>query len=138
MKKLFSTRYTDNAFNFAILLLRLFAGISMAVNHGYGKLTNFKQILASDKGFADPFGIGQSMSLSLTIFAEFFCAIFIAVGLLTRLASIPLIIAMCVAFFMVHHARIGEGELAGLYLTIFVVLLFVGPGKISVDRLLGK
>ncbi len=136
MKKLFSTRYTDNAFNFAILLLRLFAGISMAVNHGYGKLTGFKQVLA--KGFADPFGIGQSMSLSLTIFAEFFCAIFIAVGLLTRLASIPLIIAMSVAFFMAHHARIGEGELAGLYLTIFVVLLFVGPGKISVDRLLGK
>lgn len=136
MRKLFSTRYSDNAFNFGILLLRLFAGISMAVNHGYGKLTGFNQYLA--KGFVDPFGLGQSVSLSLTIFAEFFCAIFIALGLLTRLATIPLIIAMAVAFFMVHHSRLGEGEMAGIYLTIFVALLFVGPGKISVDRLIGK
>jgi len=137
MKKLFSTRYSDNAFNFAILLLHLFAGTTMALNHGYDKLIHFQSKLAKG-GVGDPFGIGASASLSLTVFAEFFCAIFVAVGLLTRLATIPLIIAMCVAFFMAHHARLGEGEAAGIYLVIFVALLFVGPGKISVDRLLGK
>ncbi|MDF2383911.1 DoxX family protein [Nostoc ellipsosporum NOK] len=137
MKKLFSTRYSDNAFNFGILLIRLFAGTAMALNHGYDKLIHYQSKLAQG-GVGDPFGIGTSASLSLAIFAEFFCAIFVAVGLLTRLVTIPLIVAMSVAFFMAHHARMGEGELAGIYLVIFVALLFVGPGKISVDRLLGK
>ena len=137
MRKLFSTNYSDNGFSFGILILRLVAGLTMAINHGYGKLTNFNGVLAK---FGDPIGIGSKASLSLLIFAEFFCAILLALGLLTRFAAAVLVIAMGVAFFIAHKGEIfsQSGEPSALYLAIFICILFTGPGKVSADRLIGK
>ena len=106
------------------------------IPHGYDKLMNFAVKSAK---FADPFHIGSTTSLAMVVFAEFFCAILIVAGLMTRLASIPLIIVMGVALFMSHNGDIfGEGEKAALFLFGYVALLFSGPGKISVDKLIGK
>lgn len=135
MKKLFSTRYSDTAFSFAILILRLGLG-TMVAFHGYTKLMKFSSL---SQTFSDPFHIGHTASLSLVIFAEFFCGALVVLGLLTRFACIPLVIAMFVALYFSHHMQIfAEGEKAALYLTGFITLLFVGPGKVSVDRLIGK
>jgi len=136
MRKLFSTSTSDNAFSFAMLILRLGVGSSMMINHGLDKLMHFAQ---KAPRFADPFHIGSTTSLSLVVFAEFFCAAFIILGLFTRLACIPLIIAMSVALFFAHKgAFFGVGESAGLFLSCFVTLLFTGPGKVSLDRFIGK
>lgn len=135
MKKIFSTKYSDRSISFALLLLRLSLG-GMMINHGYQKLMSFA---TKSHGFSDPFHIGGPASMGLTIFAEFFCAIFILTGLMTRLACIPLIIAMGVAVFDAHHGQVfGDGEHAALYLLGYMALLFTGPGKFSVDRLIGK
>ena len=139
MKKLFSTRTSDSAFTFATLLLRLGFGILMLINHGWPKLTHYAEM---QQKFGDPIGLGKPVSLALVVFAEFFCAAFVIFGLFTRLACIPLIIAMGVAFFKVHNmmygAGPGSGEMALLFLIAFIVLFFTGPGKVSVDRLIGK
>jgi putative oxidoreductase len=140
MKKLFSTRCSDTSFNIATLLLRLGFGLLMLLNHGYSKLSNYPGMLQK---FKDPTGLlSNSVALAMTVFAEFFCAAFIILGLFTRLACIPLIIAMGVAFFIVHNGKFapgpGSGEMALLYLTAFLALLFTGPGKISLDRFIGK
>ncbi|HJW16352.1 MAG TPA: DoxX family protein [Flavisolibacter sp.] len=136
MRKLFSTSTSDNAFSFAMLVLRLGVGLSMMINHGLDKLMHFAQ---KAPRFADPFHIGSTTSLSLVVFAEFFCSAFIILGLFTRLACIPLIIAMSVALFIAHKgAFFGVGESAGLFLACFVTLLFTGPGKVSLDRFIGK
>ena len=135
MKKLFSTKYSDNAIAFSLLLLRLSLG-GLMIPHGYKKLMNFA---AKSSTFSDPLHIGSTLSMALTIFAEFFCAAFIVVGLMTRFATIPLIIAMGVAVFIAHDGKVfGDGETATLFLFGFVALLFAGPGKISMDRLIGK
>jgi putative oxidoreductase len=135
MKKLFSTKYSDRSISLALLLLRLSLG-GLMIPHGYKKLMNFA---AKSSSFADPFHIGGPASMGLAIFAEFFCAVFIVLGLMTRLATIPLIVAMSVAVFIAHKGEIfGEGEHAALYLFGFIVLLFTGPGKISMDKLIGK
>ncbi len=85
--------------------------------------------------FGDPLGIGPAASLHLSAFAEFICAILIILGLLTRLASIPLIINMAVAALIVHSADdFGTKEMSLLYLGIFLTLFFTGPGKYSADR----
>lgn len=135
MKKLFSTNYSEVSFNLALLLLRVISGATM-IPHGYMKLKNFSKMSTE---FVDPFHLGMKISLSLTIFAEFFCAMLIILGLLTRLATIPLIIVMCVALFSVHKSEIfGDGGMAGLYLAIFGAILLVGPGRASVDGMIGK
>jgi putative oxidoreductase len=58
---------------------------------------------------------------------------------MTRLVTIPLIITMAVAVFMIHKSDFfGEAEHATLYLAGYIALLFSGPGKISMDRMLGN
>ena len=136
MKKLFSTKVSDNAFSFGMLILRAGVGSLMLVQHGLDKLMHFAQ---KAPRFSDPFHIGSTTSLSLVVFAEFFCAAFIILGLFTRLAAIPLVIAMSVALFYRHKGLFfGEGESAGLFLVSFLAVLIMGPGKASLDRLLGK
>lgn len=136
MKKIFSTRASDPAFSIGILLLRLGVGLQMLVNSGYAKLIHFSEYAPK---FADPFHIGKSTSLALVVFAEFICAAFIVLGLFTRLATIPLIIAMGVALFIAHKGQFfGEGSSAGLFLVCFTALLFTGAGRISLDRFIGK
>ncbi|MEO7766735.1 MAG: DoxX family protein [Ferruginibacter sp.] len=135
MKKLLSTKYSAGAFSVAILLLRFGAGILM-MRHGYDKLLHFDSMRNTFMNFM---GIGTTISLALVIFAEFFCSLFIVLGLFTRLATVPLIIAMSVALFKVQNGDVfGKGEVAALYLTCFVVLLLVGPGRASVDGMTGK
>jgi len=135
MRKLLSTKYSAGAFNAAILILRLSLGIMM-MKHGYDKLVGFGDMQGKFMNFM---GMGSSMSLALLIFAEFFCSLFLILGLFTRLAAIPLIIATCVMVFKAHHADVfGEAQTAALYLTGYVVLLFVGPGRVSVDSMISK
>ena len=135
MKKLLSINYSAGAFNFAMLLLRLFSG-GLIMHHGYGKLVGFSDM---QHKFINFMGIGTTASLALVVFAEFFCGLFIIIGLFTRLASIPLIITMCVILFKVAHWQVFEdGEMATLYLGTFLTLLIVGPGKVSVDAMMGK
>ncbi|HTD92715.1 MAG TPA: DoxX family protein [Chitinophagaceae bacterium] len=135
MKKLFSIKYSDNGISFATLVMRVVFG-GLMIPHGYSKLMHFSSMSTK---MIDPFHIGQPTSLALSLFAEFFCAVFIIMGLFTRLACIPLIINMSVALFVAHHGdAFGVGDKAALFLGAFVTLLFTGPGKISLDRFIGK
>ncbi len=136
MKKLFSTNYSSWQFNIATLLLRVVFGATI-IPGGYGKIQHFNEYKSQ---FINFMGLGQSVSLSLVIFAEFFCAILIVAGLFTRLAAIPLIIAMSVVVFHVFHADIFAKD-AGyptLFLTGFIAIFLVGPGKASIDGMIGK
>jgi putative oxidoreductase len=135
MKKLLSTRYSASAFNTAMFILRVGAGVLMAV-HGYDKIVHFKQYSSHFMNFM---GIGQSTSLALDIFAEFFCSIFVILGLFTRLAVIPILIAMLVAIVKAHNVDLfGEAEHPALFFLIFLAILFVGPGRVSVDGMVNK
>jgi putative oxidoreductase len=135
MKRLFSTRYSENGMSFALLILRIVAG-GLIMTHGYTKLVSFA---SKSSTFADPYNIGSTTSMALVIFAEFFCGALVVIGLLTRLACIPLIITMATVVFITNHGKLtGTGELPVLFLGCFITLLFTGPGKASIDRLIGK
>jgi len=134
MKKLLSINYSDGMFNFAMLLLRLVFGI-LIMNHGYDKLIHFGD---RHNTFMNFMGIGSTLSLALVIFAEFFCGLFVILGLFTRLSVIPIIIVLIVAIVKAHHNAIfGDAQPATLFLTGFLVLLFIGPGRVSVYSMIG-
>ena len=102
------------------------------IPHGLKKINSFDTLIHK---FSDPLGVGSAASLSLTIFAELVCAALVIAGLFTRLAAIPLIIAMAVAVFYAHNGEIfGKGEMGMLYMAAFVVILIAGPGKYSLDK----
>lgn len=135
MRKLFSAGYTNGAVSFSMLVLRVVSG-GLILLHGWPKLINFT---AKMNSFPDPLGVGHKISLGMVVFAEVFCAVLLIMGLLTRLASVPLVICMSVIIFMIHGKDpVSEKEMPILFLAAFVTLLFTGPGRFSLDGALGK
>ena len=119
-----------------LLILRI--GISaFMLTHGIPKLQGL--LAGGELKFGDPIGIGVAPSLYLAIFAEVGCSVLLILGLGTRLAAIPLIITMLVAAFIVHaQDDFGTKEMSLHYLLVYVFLLFTGPGKYSIDSLIGR
>ncbi len=74
---------------------------------------------------------------------EFFGGLFIAVGLLTRLASLVAGLEMIIAYFMVHIPQglipiLNQGELALLFFASFLILLAHGSGRWALDNKISK
>lgn len=134
-----------------LLILRLGFGGYM-ITHGWPK---FQMLMRREfDQFPDPLGIGNTMSLIGAAGAEFVCALLVVVGLITRIACLPLVFSMGVAAFVVHSAdpwTMGEGarlymegeaerwsskEPALLFMTAFLALALTGPGRISIDHLI--
>lgn len=136
IKTIFNPGSYPKNIDLALFLLRLTVGILM-LTHGMGKFTT----LFGDEPikFADPIGLGEPASLVLAVFAEVLCSILLIFGIATRLAAIPLLITMMVAFFIVHaNDELGHKELPLIYLMIYLCLAITGAGKISVDNWLYK
>ena len=113
-----------------LLILRLLAGGTM-LTHGFPK---FLKLLSGNLEFADPLGMGPEVSFILVVFAEFICSLLIIFGLTTRLALVPIFITMAVGCFVVHAGDdFGAKELPFLYMGMYIVLFFTGPGKYSID-----
>ena len=118
-----------------LLIVRVVFGV-MLMNHGIDKWANYQELSAV---FPDPLGIGSPLSLGLAIFVELACSMAFIIGFLYRLAMIPMIFTMCVAFFIVHaDDPFAVKELAFVYLVVFVLMYIVGPGKFAVDRWISK
>ncbi len=122
----------------ALMILRVWLGLTMLLHHGLDKMLTFSDKAA---GFPDPLGVGHQVSMGLAIFGEFVCAGLLTIGLFGRFAALGLAINMSVAFFLVHKAAMaGEfsGELPFIYLAGFFALLIAGPGRFSLDAILFK
>ncbi|MGH9458254.1 MAG: DoxX family protein [Thermoanaerobaculia bacterium] len=140
-------------YSIGLLILRL--GVAgYLLTHGWGKF----QMLAGGKfdQFGDPIGIGATASLILIFFAEFVCSILVIIGLGTRFAAIPVVIAMGVAAFVAHGGDpwtagggaslffAGESqswaskEPALVFLLVFLSLAFTGAGRFSLDALIAR
>ena len=136
MKRLFQTGSNEEYLNILVLLVRISIA-AMMITHGWPKL--LKLLEGGEIKFGDPIGLGPAFSLILVVGAEFFCSIFIAIGLGTRLASIPLMITMFVAAFISHGPDpFRQKEMALLYLLFYITLLVIGSRKYSIDYLLTR
>ena len=117
-----------------LLIVRLLIAALM-LTHGLPKLS--KLMAGGEIKFANPIGLGPTISLILVVFSEVFCSILIAIGYKTRLATIPLIITMLVAAFITHYGDgIHKQEKALLYVVVYLSILVSDGGKFSLDYLL--
>ncbi|HEX5757794.1 MAG TPA: DoxX family protein [Thermoanaerobaculia bacterium] len=146
-------RRQDLTTSIGLLILRLGVGGFLA-SHGWGKV---QMTLAGDFAkFGDPIGLGAGPSLVLVTIAEFLCSLLVMLGLGTRFAAVPVVIAMGVAAFVAHGGdpwTMGKGaelfmsgaskswaskEPALLFLIPFLALIFTGAGRFSVDALIRR
>lgn len=134
-KFLFPLKPDTNGASAFLLALRIFFGL-LLMSHGIQKWAHFQELSIS---FPDPLGVGSTLSLALAIFAELGCSMAFIIGFLYRLAMIPMIFTMSIAFFVIHaNDPFSTKELAFIYLVVFILMYISGPGKFSVDYWLGK
>ena len=119
-----------------LLLLRLAVGLTLAFNHGLPKLLSLEKFVrnVTKHGFPVP-----ELLAPLAMLSELAGGLLIALGLLTRAASLFVLATMLGAALVVHRADpFSKKELALAYALVAVVLLVAGPGRLSLDARLSK
>lgn len=132
-------KFADSLYWLAPLVVRLFFGYFW-LETGWAKLHNLAAFTERFIGWGIPF---PAFSAALSAGTEFVAGGLIMIGLLTRLAAIPLIINMVVAIAVVVIKNVGSfDDFVELdefvYILIFFWLLMAGPGKISIDTLINR
>ena len=129
---LFPQFFREKGISLLLLLVRVIFGI-LFFTHGLDKMMNFNSLVDA---YPSVLGFGSYMTLMVSIFCEFCCSLFLIAGFLVRIMTIPMIIAMGVAFFDIHDAILPDGELSLIYFILFIILFWVGPGRYSIDYLI--
>ena len=132
---LFPSKPNSTGASLFLLALRIFFGL-LLMNHGIQKWSSYQELSIA---FPDPLGVGSPVSLGLAIFGELVCSMAFIVGVLYRLAMLPMVFTMGMAFFVIHGSDpFAVKELAFIYLVVYVLMYIIGPGKFAVDHWLGK
>jgi putative oxidoreductase len=123
-------RFADPVF----CITRLIIGLLFAC-HGGQKILDFP-----------PGGHGPSTEMLGIVggWIELVAGFMIALGLLTRLAAFIASGEMAYAYFKMHHSMTSffpiqnHGEAAVFYCFFFLFVVFHGPGRWSIDAMIGK
>jgi putative oxidoreductase len=121
---------------FGYAIMRLASGGIMAT-YGWAKL--FGNGMARDAELFHKLGLEPASFFGyFTGSLEFFGGSMVAVGLLTRPAAAMLLGELLVIVIMVIVPRGTDYQLTVVWIGTFVLILFRGGGRISVDRLIGR
>jgi len=119
-----------------LLIVRAGFGFGFLFYHGWGKLVGGPERWAQVGGAMDNFGIGFGHTIFgfMATFSESVGGLLVGLGLFFRPACALLMITMFVA--TVNHYATGRGtpSHAAKNMLLFVGLLFIGPGKYSLDQ----
>lgn len=125
-----------------LLVLRILIGYAF-FRAGYGKLGNLEQV----EGFFAQLGIPMpGVNAVVVAVVETVVGLALMLGLATRISAAIGFVNLVVALLTAHMAQVkvffstpGEFIVAAPvpYMMLFLVFFSVGPGKISVDRLIG-
>ena len=126
--------FANNSYDLGLTIVRIFAGI-IIIPFGM-EMFDAEAMSGYTKWLTD---IGLPLPGFMAYVgkvAELVGGIFLILGLLTRLASVFLMITMAVITFVMSSGSITD--MTFLLLLLFAVYLFSGGGKYSVDALIAK
>lgn len=122
----------SRALDIGLLLLRIGAATLIWTFHMMRKLVDIPHEL---REFPDPLGLGHAASFVLALGSEGLCSLLVAMGIATRLSSLPIVFTMLMVLVM--GARGFEGadvQSALLYALPYLALVLLGPGRFSLDH----
>ena len=122
--------------NFGVLILRIYAGLVLASQHGIRKIPPQEKFIqgVGELGFPMPEFFAWAAGCS-----EFLGGILLAVGLLTRPAAFFILITMLTAVFGRHAADpFNVKELALTYGFIAFFFLLLGSGRYGIDAIIQR
>ncbi|MGN6261750.1 MAG: DoxX family protein [Ralstonia sp.] len=120
----------DTTLHVGLLFLRLTGSALLIAVHGLPKVLHYSQELTR---IEDPFHMGAAPTLLLAILSETLCPLLVTLGVLTRLACLPIVATLLVAMLVVHPDwSLAEGQFGWMLLIIFTTVLIAGPGRFSI------
>ncbi|HVY45073.1 MAG TPA: DoxX family protein [Minicystis sp.] len=123
----------------ALLLARIGVGL-VFLSTGWGKIHDLDKVAH----FFETLGIpAPGFQAAFVGYTELLCGAALVVGLLSRLATIPLIVSMVVAILTAKKDSLhGLFDLVGFdeftYIVVLVMILVLGPGAWSADHAIAK
>ena len=140
IRSVFAVNHDSFGTSLGLGFLRVSFGLSLFLKHGLEKITGFHRMA---QGFPDPLHIGARLSLSIATASDAVAAIFLIMGFATRPSAFFVACNILVAWIFVHHGMFfgkgaDHGEVCVLYICGFLAVLLCGPGRYSIDALLGR
>jgi putative oxidoreductase len=126
-----------------LLVVRLYWGWQLSQN-GWGKLHNLSHVTEFFASLGLP---APGFTATFVASFEFVGGILLAIGLLSRIAALGIVIDMFMAYWMADRASLfaffsdpGKFSNADPFIFFFVglIILIIGPGKLSLDTLLDR
>jgi putative oxidoreductase len=146
LPKLFQVNEDSPTADVALLAIRILAGLTLFVSSGAPKLFHLPSLLATN---FDPLKVGAlaAPALIYAVFALGICTLLVLVGLATRYAALFTTVSLAGTFFLIDHSvptnlldpgHNSHPEVMWLYMMAYFALIFTGPGRYSLDRILSK
>jgi putative oxidoreductase len=127
-----------------LFIIRFVWGIQL-MQAGFGKILNIDMPIGYFTSLGIPFPVENAW---LVAFTETFGGMFLALGLLSRLTAIPIIINLSVAYLTTEQPALHKllsldtddffAAAPFLFLFAAIIVLAFGPGAFSVDYLLAR
>lgn len=146
-------KFMPDSNDLALLFLRIIAGTSILIKHGFEKVLDYPGMLerlAGNHHYVAIFGVGPS--LFCAAFADAVLTVLLVLGVATRWCALLCFINLGVAWTVVLHGayfsthadpnivvqHATHGEMIVAYLACLLTLFLAGGGKYSIDTLLDR
>jgi putative oxidoreductase len=133
---MFGSGNPGSAADAGLAVLRVVAGLLLVALHGLGKVPPQEGYVGwiGSLGFPAPLAFAR-----MAAFAEVVGGVLLAIGLLTRPAALLLVIHFVVVVLVAHAGdALGDRELGILFGTVALLFMLAGPGRFSLDAVIGR
>lgn len=136
MKNLFFSLLRTNAGsdlnNSILLFFRVAVSVELIVAHGLKKIgvgTTFAEVVPNPLGLPDFFNQAFAISANLVM------PLFVILGLMTRIAALPILAVTLTGYFILHfNDPLLVKDVPFIYSLCFLLIFFFGAGKYSIDH----
>lgn len=120
----------------ALLAFRVAVSAQLIVVHGLKKLGIG---VTQAENVPNPLHLPQAINQIFATSANVIFPLFIIFGVLTRLATLPILAVTLTGYFIVHGSDpLPERDVPFMYSIVFLLILILGPGKYSIDNILHR
>mgnify|MGYP003631905708 CR=1 FL=1 len=135
-KTIVATHLNGAAVHGALFLFRTIASLELIIVHGFKKIGIG---VAIPEVVPNPLGLPENLNEILAIVANIGFPVFVILGFLTRLATLPILAVTLTGYFILHaHDSLLIKDVPFMYSLVFLFILIVGPGKYSIDSFIYK
>lgn len=131
-KNFFSLMCKNGSLSHAgLLFFRIAVSFGLLVAHGLKKIGIGVAIAET---VPNPLGLPEFFNQAFAIVANIIMPFFIATGLFTKIATLPILAITLTGYFIVHfNDPIAVKDVPFIYSVCFLFITIVGPGKYSLD-----